>query len=226
MDETKAKRLRTVRSWRRHWCEFLPSIGITGDVFLDEFSTWQRQHILVAFAQSIQNYCGKSNQRRAWLQAGTVKYSIGYLSQAFKADHQSDPHRDAGGDICDFLLEQTYRGYTNQDPGGVVQQQKALPAVSVLKMMQKLATTNLANAQTNLAEGSFFFLRSCEYSKTSTKEESKYTKIIRVYNIKFFANSRIRHHDHDQLEDSDFVQITFEYMKNDDRNESVRMFKA
>lgn len=225
MDETKAKRL---RSWRRHWCEFLPSIGITGDVFLDEFSTWQRQLILVAFAQSIRNadYCGKSNQRRAWLQAGTVKYSIGYLSQAFKAVQQPDPRRDAGGDIC-FLLEQTYRGYTNQDPG-VVQQQKALPAVSVLKMMQKLATTNLAIAQADLAEGAFFFvMRSCEYSKTSTKEESKCTKIIRVYNIKFFANSRIRHHDHDQLEDSDFVQITFEYiMKNDDRNESVRMFKA
>ena len=93
--------------------------------------------------------------------------------------------------------------------------------------MRKLASTNLAIAQADLAEGAFFFaMRSCKYSKTSTKEESKRTKIIRVHNIRFFASSRIRHHDHDQLKDSNFVQITFEYMKNDDRNESVGMFRA
>ena len=125
------------------------------------------------------------------------------------------------------MLAQLYKGYTNLDPG--TKQQKAIP-ISILRKLYELAESHncpVAIAIAQLAIGAFFFcMRSCEYSKTCTKEESKRTKILRIRNIRFFKNNRLLPHSHPHLHLADYVNITFEYQKNDERNESVGMYRA
>jgi hypothetical protein len=65
-----------------------------------------------------------------------------------------------------------------------------------------------------------------EYSKTTTAEESKRTKILRLRNFIFFKNIKELPHDHPELHLADYVNITFDYQKNDERNESAGMFRA
>ena len=105
---------------------------------------------------------------------------------------------------------------------------KAIP-VMLIRMLWKLA--KLTNAPLGIAIAQlvtlafFFAMRSCEYSKTSS-EEAKRTKIIRLRNIRFYKNNRLVPHASPNLHNADMVNITFEFQKNDERNESVGMFAA
>ena len=75
-----------------------------------------------------------------------------------------------------------------------------------------------------LACATFFLtIQPCKYTKTSTTVEIKRTKIITLVSIHFYRNNRILQHDQD-IENSDWVNITFKYQKNDYRNESVGMY--
>ena len=47
VDQTKSKR---IHAWDK-WCKFLRSISLRRDVFLDGFSRWQRQLVLVTFSE-------------------------------------------------------------------------------------------------------------------------------------------------------------------------------
>ena len=72
----------------------------------------------------------------------TVRDTIGYLSQTFKAALRDNPRIDPDGSLS-FLLEQTFKVYANEDPG--VKQQKAIPILFLLKLID-LAQTDLATA--------------------------------------------------------------------------------
>ena len=80
VDETKAN---WIRAWDK-WCKFLQSIGIRSNLFLYGFSCWRRQLVLVAFTQAIrQDEFSQVPKKR--LVVVTVRDTIGYLYQAFKA---------------------------------------------------------------------------------------------------------------------------------------------
>ena len=74
--------------------------------------------------------------------------------------------------------------------------------------------------------GAFFFaMRSCEYCKAGT-EDSKRTRILRLRNIRFFKNKKLIPHNSPLIYTADYVDITFEYQKNDQRNDSVGMYRV
>ena len=68
-------------------------------------------------------------------------------------------------------------------------------------------------------------MQPCEYTKTSKTAEGKRTKIITLGNILFYNNNRILRHDQD-IENADWVNITFEYHKNDDQNGFFGMYRS
>ena len=72
----------------------------------------------------------------------------------------------------------------------------------------------------------FFAMRSCEYLKTSSKEESKRTRILRIKNFTFVKNKKVLSLKSKNLHSADLVKILFEFQKNDVRNQSVHMFKT
>ena len=81
-------------------------------------------------------------------------------------------------------------------------------------------------ARAELACLAFFFcMRSCEYSKTGA-DENKRTKTLNLGNLRFFKNKQLIPHTSPFLDSSDFVDLSFMFQKNEDRNESVGMHRA
>ena len=72
----------------------------------------------------------------------------------------------------------------------------------------------------------FFAMRSCEYLKTCSQEESKRTKILRIKNFTFIKNKKVLSLKSKKLHTADLVKIVFEFQKNDKRNQSVHMYKT
>ena len=74
----------------------------------------------------------------------------------------------------------------------------------------------------------FFAMRSCEYLETSSKEESKRTKILRLKNIKFKKKGKLisQKSSTSTLKSADIIIITFEFQKNDWRNHTVHMWST
>ena len=102
--------------------------------------------------------------------AATVRDTVGYISQAFRADLRGNPRRDPDGSLS-FLLEHTFKGYTNEDPG--VKQKNAIPIIILLKLID-LTQIELATALEDLVCAAFFLaMQPCEYTKTSTTAEKK-----------------------------------------------------
>ena len=142
------------------------------------------------------------------------------MAQGFRAANRPDPRLDHDLKTC-FLLQQQNRGYKNLDPN--VKQQKALP-LTVLRYLDSHALSAKDKAISKLCIGATFFaMRSCEYSKTCLLEESKRTKIIRLRNLRFFFNNREIPHSSPFLHRANYLCITFEFQKSDERHESVGM---
>ena len=99
-----------------------------------------------------------SQGKKKRLVVTTVRDTIGYLSQAFKTALRDDPRRDPDGSLS-LLLEQTFKGYANGDPG--MKQQKAILIIVLLKVLD-LAHTELATAmKDNVCADFFFLMRPC-----------------------------------------------------------------
>ena len=189
VDKTKAKR---IRAWDK-WCKFLRSIGLRSNVFLDGFSRWKRQLVLVAFTQAARQ-AGFLPGPKNRLIAETVRDTVGYLSQAFKEFLRDNPKKESDGSLS-FLLEQTFKGSEDEDPG--VKQQKGLPIIVILKVLN-LDQKDLAIAMAELICDDFFFaMRPYKYTKMPETAENKRTKIITLVNICFYRNIRILRHDQD-----------------------------
>ena len=65
----------------------------------------------------------------------------------------------------------------------------------------------------------FFAMRSCEYLKTSGNERR--TKSLQMRNFQFTKNHQVLPLNSPHLEEADCVSITFEFQKNDHRNEQI-----
>jgi hypothetical protein len=202
-----------IRSWKR-WLEYLTSIGLGDDVFLDELTRSQRHRILSAFIQAIRD-ARFSAERFSVLKAPQCRSAMDNVAKTFRANDRPDPRHDSDGGLA-YVLQRQLKGLENADPGPI--QQYAI-TTGVLLTVLKCSLTHVDVAMATLLCGAFFFaMRSCEYSKVSGERR---TKIIKVGNVRFFLKKKELHHTDPRLPLADCVTIHFEFQKNDERNENV-----
>ena len=150
--------------------------------------------------------------------------AAGNVASAFADAHREDPRIDATGKVAKLLSDQ-YKGYRNND--APPKQQKALPAI-VLRQLDKNKNTVEDIVACQLAIGAFFFaMRSTEYLKTATPAAKKRTKLLCLKNIRFFyRGAQIKERDLKVMSRADTVSITFEFQKNNERNETITMHRT
>eukprot|EP00978_Attheya_sp_CCMP212_P004474 scaffold9753_cov35-Attheya_sp.AAC.2 len=209
------------RAWRR-WHLFLEHIELLDDDFLEGFDIEERPIILGAFAQAIRE-AKFSHDRFKRLAEGTVRATVDYVASTFQDFSQRDSRKNSTGQTSRILSRQ-YRGYRNTDPA--VKQQKAIPVCVVRQVGQSRASLkDIAAGQ--LSPGAFYFaMRSCKYLKVTAKIENRQTKLLCIRNIRFFNRNCLVEHDDPRLCMSLSVSITFEFQKNDKRNDTVTMHRA
>jgi hypothetical protein len=200
-------------AWKR-FQQFINSISIQSDPFLDNFTRYQRIKILGAFAHALRE--GRFNTKRSNLiKSDSCRASIDCVAQTFRLANRPDPRLDEDGKSSLFLQRQ-FRGYKKLDKAE--KQQVALTG-SVIKELHKMAFTSLDISMCQLFTGAFFFaMRSCEYLKVSGKQR---TKILTLQNIRFFKGRRELNHYNKFLQTADSVSITFEFQKKDTRNDTI-----
>ena len=116
-----------------------------------------------------------------------------------------------------LLLRHQIRGYTNNDPAA--KPQKAIPLHLIRKMVTRRCSDPGLIAYHQLTIfACFFAMRSCEY--LLVKGERR-THPIRLRNIVFRKKNRIVPNDSPDIELADTVTVTFEYQKNDRRDDAV-----
>jgi hypothetical protein len=132
---------------------------------------------------------------------------------------------DAGS--MPLLLKRQLDTYKAQDPNEI--RQKAVPLSVINKVAQLYSDSkdSLASACSQLIVGAFFFaMRSCEYSKTTSPNESTTTKLLALRNIRFFKDSKLISHDHPNLASADIVSITFEAQKNKSKFQTISLHRS
>ena len=209
--------------WRR-WQEFTQQFGLGSDQYLEAFSPLARQAIFGAFASFVRKAM-YSGSRSSQVSSKQVRRTIGHVSQNFRMAGRPNPTLDVDGKLC-IRLERIFKGFGNLDPKK--KPQKAVPLKVLLEMLRraKASSSPLDLAIARLAIGAYVFaMRSCEYSKTCSDEESKRTKVLRIRNIRFFLGSRLLSHLDRRIFIADYVNITFEWQKNDERDESISMHR-
>ena len=203
------------RAWSR-WLTYAESIGISDDIYLDHLSRANRIKIMGAFALALRE--GRfSSKSHGPLVESTVRSAVSYVASTFRENDRPNPTRDDDGELG-RLLSRLFRAFRAKDPEE--KQQKALPAIVLLEIA-KLQFTETQRAISQLTIGAFFFaMRSCEYVKVPNASTRK-TDIVRLRCITFRRNGTILPHDHPELEYADYVSITFENQKKDERFDRV-----
>lgn len=218
VSQTEAKRVSAWTSWR----SFLVSIGLTESPFLDGLPRHKQNLFVSAFAQAVREAAFSKGDRES-LVAKSVSTTLSHVVQTFRSNHRPDPRLDSDGRTC-ILLEDLFRAYRAAD--GSEKKQKALP-FSVLRTMAELAVSDKDHFITDLLIGAMFFtMRSCEYIKTTAQDGAKRTKILCLSNFTFRSRGRILDIIRDDLSIAETVVITFEFQKNDKRNQQVHMYRT
>ena len=215
---------KTATAWRR-WTSYLSSIGIVNNNFLESFSVDQRLQIILAFAAAIRS--ARFSPGYTKLKEGSVHSAIDHVAQVFRANNRRDPRLDSSY-TKSFLLSRLLRAYRNTDPD--VQHQKAIP-VSLIRLILSSASNPFEFFNAHLLIVAFFFaMRSCEYTKVSQNElhpeASRRTKLLCLRNFRFFRGSTLLDIFRDNLFSADSISITFEFQKNDVRQETVTQEKS
>jgi hypothetical protein len=200
-------------AWNR-FKQYLKSISISSDPFLDNFTRYQRIKILGAFAHALRE--GRFNPKRPnTIKSDSCRATIDCVAQTFRLANRQDPRLDEDGKSSLFLQRQ-FRGYKKLDKP---EKQQVILTGSVIRELHKMAFTPLDTTMCQLFTGAFFFaMRSCEYLKVSGHRR---TKILTLCNVCFFKGCRELNHSDKSLQKADSVSITFEYQKKDTRNDIV-----
>jgi hypothetical protein len=208
------------RSWRR-FSQYLESIGLGHDIFLDSFTRSQRNKILGAFALALRE--GRfSRASHDTLAVGTIRNSILDVCATFRENGRPNPTKDNDLQLS-FLLHRQFRAYKNADPKE--KQQKAIPAC-VIAEIAKLKLTELQRAISQLTILAFFFaMRSCEYFKVP-QQKKRCTDILRLRNLCFFKDGRLIGHNDPSLEQANCLNVTFEMQKKDEKNEATTQMES
>ena len=204
-------------AWARYKL-YLKSIAIQDDDFLEQFTIFQRNKILGAFAHALRD--GRFYKNKQSVKAETIRAAIDSVAQTYRMANRPDPRLDQDGRPS-FLLLRQLRGYKKFDPPS--KQQAALTG-TILRELNNLALTRLEKVMCELFTGAFFFaMRSCEYLKVSGKRR---TKIIELGNIRFFKGRRELTHSDKNLRKADSVSITFELQKRDTKSDTITQYKS
>jgi len=86
---TQATSKEHIRSWKR-WLEYLDSIGIEDDEFLDAFTRSQRHRLLGAFMAAMRS-ARFSAARFTSLKAEQCQSAMDHVAQTFRANDRPDP---------------------------------------------------------------------------------------------------------------------------------------
>ena len=163
-----------------------------------------------------------STRNHGHLVEETVTTTLAHVTQTFRSNNRKDPRLDIDGKTC-FILQERFRGYSNQD--GAKKKQKAFP-IMVLRKLLELSSSPLEEALGYLCIGAIFFaMRSCEYLKSTHREDNKRTRILRLRNIMFKREGYLLHHNSRTIITADLVIITCAFQKNTKRNKTVHTFK-
>jgi len=157
-------------------------------------------------------FSGPAHSRLA---SGTVRDTLDQVSSTFRAHDRPCPTLDVDKRPS-ILLQRQFRGYSNQDPAP--RPEKAINGDVILELVRN-GTTELSRAVGQLATAAFFFAcRSCEYLSVSGQRR---TKLLCLRNIRFYMNKRELPHSDPDLANADRVSVTFEFQKNDEREDTV-----
>jgi hypothetical protein len=148
------------------------------------------------------------------LAKGSISSAISHACQTFCEHSLLNPSLDNDGKTG-FLLQQELRAFKKADPAE--KHQKAIPMLVILALAkQQLSELDQAIVQlTGL--GMFFAFRSCEYLKVLQAEQLQ-TEQLCMRNICLFKDGEIIPHTHTDLEFADYVSITFECQKQEDKH--------
>ena len=200
----------------RRFEQYLQSVGLSDDPFLDGFTCDQQNRIMCAFAMAMREgrFSGPAYDRLA---KGTVRDTMSYVCSTFRENGRPNPTKDSDLQPS-FILSRLYRAFANKDPNEI--QQKAIPPCVILALAT-LMFTETQQAIGQLATLAFFFaMRSCEYLKVPQVEKGR-TEILRLRNLRFIRDGQIVSHDDPNLHTADCLAITFEMQKKDDKHDTV-----
>ena len=203
------------QSWRRY-TQYVTSICLENDPFLNELDRQQCNKILCCFALAMHHgrYSGQSHDRLA---AGTVSNSISNVCLTFRENSRPNPTKD--DDLqSSFLLSRLYRAFKNKDPRE--KQQKATPPCVIVKII-KIQVSDLHIAISQLAVIAFFFaMRSCEYLKVPQSKKRR-NDGLRLKSLRFIKDGKLLQYNNPQLHLADCVAITFKMEKKDEKSDTV-----
>jgi hypothetical protein len=160
------------------------------------------------------------------LVAGSIRNSLSVLAQTFLENGFPDP-RLTSDNKMPITLRRQLDSFKAEDPNE--QRQKAVP-VSVLSKVNDLyhdSDDPCSKACAQLIVGAFFFaMRSCEYCKTTSPNESTTKKLLRLNNIRFFKGGKLLSHKSSDIHKADIVSITYESQKNKSKFQTISMHRS
>ena len=210
---TPATNAKLDRAWVR-WKQFIHTIELQQDEFLDTFTQQDRVRILGAFAQAVRER-ELSRNGESQLASSTCKEAVDKVAEVYRANNRPDPRHGLSNDLDDNLRLQ-FRGYTNNDPP--IRQQKAITP-SFYRNNYNRSTTHYQKALSTLSIAAFFWAcRSCEYVKAPSHRK---TKLARIRDIRFFSGNRELQYSDPHLINAERVSWTFVAQKNEEKNITI-----
>jgi hypothetical protein len=198
---------------------FLDDYDLSHDPYLRDFHAHERIRLIGAFAHAVRTQqFSRSSKGNDCLAPKSCSTAITTVATAFTSAGYSDPRHGPDGKMA-LLLRRQIKGYTNNHPSPT--HQKALSIQVIFDMVQRPLQSPLYKVFHQVSLLAFFFaMRSCEYLRVKGPRR---TKPLRKRNIMFIKNHRVLPHHLPEavLASADAVAITFEFQKNDERDETV-----
>jgi hypothetical protein len=200
-----------------YYSTFLEWLELDHDPFLDNLDPFSRTRVIGAFADAYRFGRFSPTAGTDPQASGTCRDAVDAVAEAYQSNRRCSSCHDSSGKFSKFLSDQL-KGYKNSDPSA------RPPKALTPSILQELAGNDdgpLNRATHQLARGAFFFaMHSCEYL-TVTGERR--TKRLHLGNLQLLWNKRTVQLDDPFLALCDTISITFEFQKNEERDETVVM---
>jgi hypothetical protein len=201
---TAAKQIRA----RDRYKQYLVSIGLFDDWYLENFSRGGRNKILSAFAQSIRE--GRFGARYLkHVKSNSVRTALDGAAQAYKLANRPDLRLDEDGKLA-FILQCQLRGYS------VVDEPETPQVAITASILQKFYSVSISPVPVDktlceLFIGAFFcVMRSCKYVRVTGLRKAK---LLTLNNIKLLKGQRAIQYSDLTLNQADCVTIMFKLQK-------------
>mmetsp|Transcript_23163 Transcript_23163/g.36208 ORF Transcript_23163/g.36208 Transcript_23163/m.36208 type:complete len:405 (-) Transcript_23163:4853-6067(-) len=189
------------------------------DPYLEDLTPINKARIFCAFMDAYRNgYFSKQNS----VKGETAAQAADKVATTITESGRPDPRKNEQGHTF-LMIKRQKRSYKNPTL------QRSIKKLSPPEVYRTILRSSFhprekARAET-LGAALFFYMRSCEYSKTPKLEEQK-TRPIRPCDITFRLNGQILPHDHPNLHLSTSVSLTFGPQKSEIIEETVTQFKS